>query len=201
MILTKELRYKSIIFDFDGTLIDSAPSILHCLELAFHKTGIPIVGTFNRSIIGPPLLITLEKLSGETDIKILNNLANSFKFYYDNTGYMKTTIYNGVPKLLSELNEKGCLLYLATNKRSVVTNKILNYLGWQHYFIETYSLDSFNPPLVCKKDLLNRVILEQRLNLYETIYVGDRLEDQEAALENKIDFKLANWGYLETHSK
>ena len=60
-------RYTHILFDLDGTLIDSAPAILASFRNAFAEAGITPVVAIDESIIGPPLLETLQILSGSHD--------------------------------------------------------------------------------------------------------------------------------------
>ena len=60
-------RYSHILFDLDGTLIDSAPAILASFRDAFARSGIAPVRAVDESIIGPPLTETLQLLAGTTD--------------------------------------------------------------------------------------------------------------------------------------
>ena len=76
-------RYPHILFDLDGTLIDSAPAILASFREAFAQTGIAPVRSIDESIIGPPLLETLQLLSGSQDAALTGRLADAFKASYD----------------------------------------------------------------------------------------------------------------------
>lgn len=183
---------KNVIFDLDGTLINSATSILNCLKFALDKCAITPQVPLNSKLIGPPLMQTLMKLTGTSNIEILNAVADVFKSNYDGGGYSSCTFWAGIPKILNELNQKKHSLFLATNKRMTPTLKILYYLNWEEFFKAIYTLDKFSPPLMSKTELLARLIYENALDINDTVYIGDRHDDKVAAELNKIHFILVN---------
>ncbi len=75
-------EFKSIIFDLDGTLVDSSESILESIQSAFLMCDLKPMMALNSDIIGPPLMETLIKLSGVSDKDVLNQLAEKFKKNY-----------------------------------------------------------------------------------------------------------------------
>lgn len=186
---------KNLIFDLDGTLIDSAPSILSCFELAFASTGIALASPLDNSVIGPPLMDTLRKLSGSDDVALLDTLAAAFKQHYDSSGYLQSVVFDGVPAMLQQLKAAGYHLSIATNKRFYPTGKIMAHLEWDAYFDGVYALDFFSPPLKKKADMIGAIVAEQGWKQQECLYIGDRLEDGLAADANQMDFILVTWGY------
>lgn len=184
-----------LIFDLDGTLIDSAPSILHCFGLAFSSTGIPLAAPLNNEVIGPPLMQTLKRLSGSTDQTLLDSLAEAFKQHYDKTGILQSVVFDGVEAMLRQLKSAGHTLYIATNKRFYPTEKIMAHLGWQALFAGVFALDYFQPALQCKADMVGRIVADLALPIQDCLYIGDRLEDGLAANANQMDFVLVSWGY------
>ena len=62
-------------------------------------------------------------------------------------------------------------------------------------FNSIYTLDTFDPPLKNKTELLRKVISEEEINTDEAVYIGDRLDDEFAAKENKISFIMVDWSY------
>lgn len=189
------IKARHIIFDLDGTLIDSAPAILAGFEAAFIECGLSPKVPLTSSVIGPPLMETLATLASSNDPAILNPLAAAFISHYDNTGYLETKVFPGVARMLDDLRDRGHNLYVATNKRIYPTLRIVELFGWQDYFLGVYALDSFTPPLSNKSELLERLLTELCLAVDETLYIGDRNEDQEAAAANKIRFLMVDWGY------
>lgn len=184
-----------LIFDLDGTLIDSAPSILECFGLAFSTTNTPLAAPLTHDVIGPPLMETLRRLSSSEDGALLNALAAAFKQHYDTTGCLQSVVFEGVTAMLHALKDSGYQLYIATNKRFYPTDKIMAHLSWQAFFEGVYALDYFNPPLKTKAEMIGRVVADNGLAIQDCLYIGDRLEDGLSADANLMDFALVSWGY------
>lgn len=188
-------RYTHILFDLDGTLIDSAPAILASFRDAFSHAGVKPVVAIDESIIGPPLLETLQLLSGSTDAALIARLADGFKASYDSEGYKQTAAYAGVGDMLKALKNAGLSLSIATNKRIHPTRLILAHLGWLDYFDHIYALDLFEPRLPTKAAMIARLLADHALPKESAIYIGDRSEDGESADANGLPFVAATWGY------
>lgn len=188
-------RYPHILFDLDGTLIDSAPAILASFRDAFAQTGIAPVRTIDESVIGPPLTETLQLLSGSADPALVARLAEAFKASYDSAGYKATAAYAGVGALLAELAGAGLSLSIATNKRIHPTRLILAHLGWSDFFSHVYALDLFTPRLPDKAAMIGRLMADQAIPKDQAIYIGDRSEDGESADANGLPFIAVTWGY------
>lgn len=191
------MAVKHVIFDLDGTLIDSSQSILQSFESAFKKTNTPAVRTFSQDIIGPPLIHTLKLLSGSSDDTLLKQLAEAFKSEYDSHAYQLATVFDGVEAMLKSLQSKGIKGYIATNKRILPTRKIMQYLNWTHYFEGVYALDYYSPAVSSKTEMVTHIINQHHLPIAETVFVGDRVEDGEAATANQLAFAMVSWGYLD----
>ena len=186
---------RHIIFDLDGTLIDSAPSILSGFARALEKHGLKPMCELTQALIGPPLMETLRRISGIDDSEILQGLVNDFKFFYDNIGYRETREYPGITELMRELSAMGAPLYVVTNKRIIPTRKIIDFLSWSKFFRGLYSQDSFDPFLASKAQVLNKVMQLHRIDSSNGIYVGDTPEDLKASRSNGLHFIGVCWGY------
>lgn len=188
-------RYQNIIFDLDGTLIDSAPAILASFREVFAATGVPPVHPIDPSVIGPPLRETLTLISGSEDPALLADLAARFAAIYDTTGLLATEAYPGVDAVLRHLAGAGLALSIATNKRIFPTRRILEHMGWDPLFTHIYALDLFEPRLPDKATMIRRLLHDQGIAPDEAVYVGDREEDGLAAELNALPFLAATWGY------
>jgi len=186
---------QAVIFDLDGTLIDSAPSILSSFESMLKRVGIQPLVPLNKTLIGPPLRQTLVNLTGISDVSGLNTLVEYFKESYDSVGYKATRVYDGVQELLVALSDKQVPMAIATNKRIVPTLKIINLLGWEHYFKVVGALDSQFPPYSNKAALISYLLDEMAVDAAASVYVGDKWEDGEAAEANGVRFFAGAWGY------
>jgi phosphoglycolate phosphatase len=185
----------TIVFDFDGTLVDSAPAILTAFAAALDDEGRPPCVPLDATLIGPPLKETLMRLSGSNDSGLIERLSALFKQHYDTQGVLTTPAYPGVEDMLRRLRTQGTALHVCTNKRLSVTLAILEQLGWQDAFISVYALDMSEPRLPGKAQLLAKQISEQKLSAEQAIYVGDKREDGLAANANGVPFHYAAWGY------
>ncbi|WP_374244326.1 HAD family hydrolase [Zoogloea sp.] len=188
-------RYSHILFDLDGTLIDSAPAILASFRDAFARAGIAPVVAIDDSIVGPPLVETLQLLAGSTDAALIDRLADGFKASYDTEGYKATAPYAGVGEMLAGLKAAGLRLAIATNKRIHPTRLILEHLGWLGHFEHIYALDLFSPRLPHKAAMIQRLLADHAIPTATSIYIGDRSEDGESADANRLPFLAATWGY------
>lgn len=196
-LLNRSKNATTIIFDFDGTLIDSAPAILEAFSAALQTHGITPHVALTHTLIGPPLAETLRRISGSDDAALIGALSDSFKRHYDTTGVAATRPYPGIETMLDALAAAGIPLHIATNKRLSVTRAILENLGWQERFVSVYALDMSAPPLPGKAHLLTRQLAEQALAPARTRYIGDKREDGLAADANALAFGYAAWGYGE----
>ena len=185
----------NVIFDLDGTLINSAPGVLGALRYAMKKHQIDSPTILSADLIGPPLREILIELSGSSEANELDLIEQTFKSYYDETGVFKTTIYAGVTQMLDDLKAAGHMLFIATNKRAAPTISLIKYFLWDKYFLGVYSLDSFDYPVKDKTALLENIVNKYALLKNETVYIGDRPEDGEAAKKCNLNFMYATWGY------
>lgn len=188
-------RYAHVLFDLDGTLIDSAPAILASYRDAFAAAGVEAVMSIDAGIVGPPLLETLQVVAGTTDPGVIDRLAAGFKASYDSTGYRQTAAYAGVGDMLQRLADAGCSMSIATNKRLLPTRLILDHLGWSGHFAAVYALDLFEPRLPHKAAMIARLMQDRGIAREHAVYVGDRSEDGESADANGLPFIAATWGY------
>ena len=109
------MNITNIVFDLDGTLIDSAPSILTTLGEALSIHKLQSILSLEASIIGPPLREIFARLTGRDDTALLNSLIDTFKSQYDTVGYKTTATFPGVPELLKGLAQRDIPIYIATN--------------------------------------------------------------------------------------
>lgn len=190
------MKAKAIIFDLDGTLIDSADSILYGFDFVLKGAGCVSKVLLTRDLIGPPLKLTMQKLSGISDDAMLEDLVGGFKSYYDLVGYQKSTPYLGIDKLLEDLRASDQNLILATNKRMIPTKKILEHLGWASLFGEVYAIDRNTFGAYANKaEMLQSLIIDLNLDKSNSIYIGDRIDDQDAAHACGLSSITVDWGY------
>jgi phosphoglycolate phosphatase len=184
-----------ILFDLDGTLIDSSPGILASFQRVLDANGLRAVVPLEASLIGPPLGETLRRISGIEDDAVLSRLTEAFKQDYDTTGYRQTHAFEGVPEGLRQLAEAGSRLFIVTNKRMVPTRKILDALGLARYFTGVHTRDETVPMASSKSAVTRRVVTQYSIACGKALFVGDSDEDAAAAGENHLRYIHAVYGY------
>lgn len=186
---------EAVVFDLDGTLIDSAPGILSSFEAAFSQHGITPLKPWQTGLIGPPLLHTIAKQCDSQDHDLLDALRAAFVACYDSGGYRLSTPYPGIDTVLLAMQSLGIRMFVATNKRIAPTQLILEHLGWNTFFEGVFGVDSFLPSQTSKADVIRRICQHFGLTASRSWYVGDRVEDYEAASLAGLPFVLAVWGF------
>ena len=189
------MKKVSIIFDLDGTLVDSSNGILFSLSAAFNASSCMPNAPLASSLIGPPLGETLRLLCPLAEELELDKLASSFKSHYDAVGFRRTIPFHGVDEMLRSLASPEITLHIATNKRKRPTSQIVDLMGWSSLFDLVLSPDSVSPALTSKAAILAKLLAEANLEAQDCLYIGDRLDDYNAALEIGIPFALAEWGF------
>lgn len=191
-------KFNSVIFDLDGTLIDSAPGILQSFAVAFEKNGITPRLPWSTALIGPPLHEIISMQCGSQDATLLELIKAAFIDSYDSEGFRLSTPFSGIQTMLEKLSSKNVKLFIATNKRIKPTQYILSHLNWRSKFQGVFGIDSIaSPQTFDKSTVIQHITRQFKLSYKRTLYVGDRYEDYQAATAAGIHFALAAWGFGE----
>jgi phosphoglycolate phosphatase len=190
------VKYKNILFDLDGTLIDSAPGIEESFFYAYKQIYKIDCPKNIRKLIGPPIDQVLVLINGEKNSSIINKFVEEFKCHYDNAGYKNSLLFDGVLNILEILSlNKNVKTFLVTNKRYKPTKLLLKYFLIEKYFCEICCPDSLEVKFTNKTDLVGNLLIRQGLRQNETILIGDTNHDSIAASLNELDFAFVDYGY------
>ena len=189
------MKYKNILFDLDGTLIDSAPGIEASFQNAYQKIYGVHCHKDIKSLIGPPINQMLFTINGEMNSNVIKEFGENFKLHYDSEGFKKSQLFENVFKVLKILKKQKLELFIVTNKRKFPTKLILDYLNLNQFFKAIYCPDSFDFFFENKTKLVNNLLTSFSLEKPETLFVGDTSHDGIAAEENGLDFALVKYGY------
>ena len=99
------MSYKNILFDLDGTLIDSAPGIEESFYEAYMKVYNVECPQIITTFIGPPIDQVLTAVNREGDLNTIKHFTDAFKQHYDTEGYKKSKLYDDVKWVLDFLLE------------------------------------------------------------------------------------------------
>ena len=186
--------FKNLIFDLDGTLINSKKGIINSLYESFLRTKMEILIPKKEIIIGPPLDETIRICNKKLTSKEVESIKNNFKEIYDDKLFALLQVYENVELLLQILKRNNIQIFIGTNKRYIPTKKILKSLSWDNFFKEVYAIDKFDIPYKNKTQMLENLLINENINGDETLYIGDRYSDFIASKKNKISFIGADWG-------
>jgi phosphoglycolate phosphatase len=187
----------AIVFDLDGTLIDSSAGIIASLTAAFEATGRQTPSTNLRNVVGPPIRIIVRNVDPSLSDAEIVAIAGEFRTHYDTIGWRRTVAFEGVVEGLQRLQRAGILLFIVTNKPQKPTVQILELLGLSRVFEGVFSRDNTTPPYASKSAMLADLIAMHGLKATDTAMAGDTAEDEEAAKSNGAHFIHAAYGYGE----
>lgn len=182
---------KNIIFDLDGTLIDSRENIRRAYAEVCGALGIPPVKyDALTSFIGPPMETVMSELVGPADVE---KTVALFREKQRETDVRETNkLYPGIKDLLAELKRAGKNLFVATSKGEPYAEKILSILDVAEYFtaIKGATANCFK-----KADVLENLIKSNGLRKEDCILIGDTVYDVKGAQNVGIAFGAVGYGF------
>lgn len=187
--------YDYILFDFDGTLSDSALGVRKCIELSLKEMERAVPDLSDYSLyVGPPLTQTFEKLCGLTREDSFAMLP-IYRKYYNDVGVDENRMYDGVKELLIALKESGKKLAVCTSKNEILAEKSMKAIGAYPYF-DAICGSKEDGTRKEKRDLipyaLSSLGCEDKNN---AVMIGDTFFDAEGARLCGIDFIGVLYGY------
>jgi len=189
--------YTCILFDLDGTIIDSAPGITSSLAWMFEKLGHPIPTPSKLlEYVGPPLLESFESIGGMTEVEARQALATYRERYLEH-GVTNVTAYDGLPELLQTLDDSPLPMSLATSKPESLARLALTHLGLLDR-LDILTGASEDETRSAKADVVKLAL--ERLEAFgadisRPIMIGDRFYDIEGAAANGVPTIFVEWGY------
>ena len=190
-----QLQTSVVIFDFDGTLVDSLPGIEFSVKAAFFSCGISVPVVDLRRMIGPPIRTILSRAAQTNDPEAIANLESAFRTSYDSEGWRRTLCYPGTEAALSVLQSAGIRLFIVTNKPRHISLRTLELLRLAHFFECLVTRDSRSPQYGDKREMIEFVLHSSALSAQNCMLVGDTEEDADAAASCKMRFAHVSHGY------
>ena len=169
---------RGIIFDFDGTLIDSYEAIAESLNHVRQSYGLDPVGIDEvKNLVGHGLEHLIQTSVGQDRI---DEGVQRFRQCYAGICEQKTRILPQVKDTLEELDRRGYQMAIATNKPSYFARDILRSLEMEHLFAEVLGPNDVERPKP-DPEMLEIIMMRVGLSPEEVVYVGDMLLDIEVA--------------------
>ena len=182
------MKYKVIIFDWDGTLMDSIDKIVACVKAAANDCQLTAPSSEAiRHIVGLSLDIAMAKLFPGATSEQQAEVVNAYRHQYLTSSQYETPFYPGIKSWLSELKHQGYMLAVATGKGRNGLNRMLDKFAMHDLFTLTYCADQ----TASKPDplMLNRILQDLKLDASQALMVGD----------TSYDLEMANKAVRKTH--
>ncbi len=189
-------RYELIIFDWDGTLLDSAGEIVAAMQQAVASLGLePRSDAQLRRMIGLGLQDAFFRLYPDLDAEAMEALLQSYRQLYGSTPRVYGEAFPGVANSLDDLRGRGMRLAVATGKSRRGLDRALTAVGWEQHFVATRCADE----TAGKPDplMLEELLWELDLVAEQALMVGDTTYDMEMARRAGMDAVGVGWGVHE----
>ena len=192
-------KFELIIFDLDGTLVDSAKDIMIANNKTLEKFGYKPISFKNvKHIIGQGIRVNIIRSLKMQNVKINKKKENEmydffFSFYKKNL-YVESKIYSGLNSFLKNLKKQGYKLAVCSNKLELLTKIVLKKTKLLKYFDFVAGGDTFahRKP---HPSVLNNVIKNFKINKNNVLFIGDSEHDYYSALNSNIKFCLKTKGF------
>ena len=199
----------TILFDLDGTLVDTAPDLMRAHNHVMTKFGYPtkstdeirnLVGKGAGALIGRSIWGQAKKeFHSVNDLKIKDQMSKEFVDYYGKNIISESTLINGVKEFLKWCKEQNISMAVCTNKQEHLSNDLLKKIGIYNFFEYVAGSDTFD---YCKPDPrhLTSVVEILDCDVKKTIMIGDSETDANAAKAAEIPVILLENGYTEKNT-
>jgi len=173
-------QFDLIVFDWDGTLMDSTATIVQSIQAAARDLGLPVPDRKSASyVIGLGLQEALEVVMPGLDPKCYPRLVERYRYHYL-TKDKGLTLFDGVREMLAELSQQGYFLAVATGKSRVGLNRALDAARLMSVFDATRCADeTFSKP---HPAMLQELTRELGQDLRRTVMIGDTTHDLQMAV-------------------
>jgi phosphoglycolate phosphatase len=193
------MQIDNILFDLDGTLIDSLAGIEYAIQAAVAAVLPDRELSSLKMLIGPPIGELLEQVLINVEPETLDEIIVRFRDIYDRDGWQQSIAYEGVLPTLEYLHQQQIASWIVTNKPTLPTHQILDRLNLREFFTDVFSPDCRLPGFTSKADMVAALIDNYGLNPRSTWLVGDSHDDALAASLAGIPFIAATYGYGRVH--
>ncbi|MDF2986005.1 MAG: haloacid dehalogenase superfamily [Eubacterium sp.] len=188
------MRYETVLFDLDGTLLDTSEGIVKGVEHTLKLMGLPLLSSEQcKTFIGPPVLNSFIRECSMSEAAA-RSAVEIYRKRYKEKGLYQSKKYKNIKQLLVNLKKNNCKISIATLKREDFAKTIMNHFGLFSYFDSIRGIDQ-NDSLT-KKDIIVSCLEDlKQIDYSKAVFIGDSEYDAEGAREAGIDFIPVTYGF------
>ncbi|WP_088041601.1 HAD hydrolase-like protein [Bacillus sp. EAC] len=188
------MKYSTVIFDLDGTLLDTSEGIMVGANYTASKMGVPeLTSEQQKSFIGPSPYHSFMRECGFTESKA-REAVEIYRQRYKEKGLYEAKHYEFIQDLLGSLKEKEYKTAVATLKRDDLAKEILGNFELSLYFDSINGIDEMDT--LSKSDIILMCLNDlQEKDLSKVVLIGDSVHDALGAEQVGIDFIAVTYGY------
>ena len=196
------MRYKLVVFDLDGTLLDTIDDLKEAVNHAMGLRGFP---TFTREEVmamvghGARNLMRKALPVGHKDDDMVDAAYNDFKAYYITHIDVHTKPFPGIHDLLTQLHQEGVMLAVASNKFQEGTEHLIKEFFPEIPFVAVLG-GRPDFPLKPDPEIVGEVLRKANVDKEDAVMVGDSDTDMETAANGGVMGIAVNWGYRDMSS-
>jgi phosphoglycolate phosphatase len=185
-----------VIFDLDGTLVDSLPDIATALNTTLGQVGLPnLPNEVVAAFVGDGAAQLIERAFPASDPGQHALLLSSFMSAYASGVCVNSRLYPGVDALLARLGDRGIQSAVLTNKPGALARRLLDQLAIAKYFCAIVG-DGDGYPRKPDTTAAGALMRRAGTNAPRTVVVGDGLPDVRMARAIPCSIIAAGWGYV-----
>lgn len=188
-----KMQYKLVVFDWDGTLVDSVERIVSCLKHASQEVGLPLLSDSEYcDVIGLGMSEAIKQLYPTFSASNICRFMDAYRHEFFNRYQGPPPLFDGVSDVLASLREEGYLLAVATGKSRKGLAGELDVRDIADFFLATRCADETRS----KPDpmMLYQLMGELRCDAADVLMIGDSVYDMEMAANAGVDRLAVTWG-------
>ena len=172
-------QFDLLVFDWDGTLMDSTPTIVKCIQSAAKDLGLPVPADSAAAfVIGLSLPAAMQAVLPDVDSRMHAKMVERYRFHYLTRDH-ELTLFTGVRDMLDDLSQQGYFLAVATGKSRVGLSRALHTANLTSVFDATRCADeTFSKP---HPAMLQEITRELGQDMRRTVMIGDTTHDLQMA--------------------
>ncbi|MEH2240437.1 HAD family hydrolase [Nostoc sp.] len=185
----------AILFDLDGTLTDPKRGITRCIQYALSELGYkPPNADELHWCIGPPLKDSFSQLLKTLDSTVIEQAISLYRRRFATIGLFENSLYPQIPEILKAIRFAGYKTFVATSKPYIYATQIIEYFGLSLLFDGVYGSELDGTRSI-KSDLIQYILLTEKLLASTVVMVGDRSHDIIGAKHHHIASIGVTYGY------